>query len=197
MKTLVTVLLAALLLAACLPAARAAERAIDKSIEVPASLDDAWAAWTTREGIVSFFAPDAKVEARVGGPFQIYIDPGAAPGAKGADDMRFLALQPKKMLSFDWNAPPHLPEARAQRTFVVVRFEPLGDKLTRVSLHHTGWGDGGQWDQAYSYFDRAWGNVLANLKKRFEQGPQDWTAWLEQLRKWREQAATSAPGATK
>jgi hypothetical protein len=24
-----------------------------------------------------------------------------------------------------------------------VRFEPLGDKLTRVSLHHAGWGDGG------------------------------------------------------
>jgi uncharacterized protein YndB with AHSA1/START domain len=197
MKTLLTTLLAGLLLAACLPAAHAAERAIDKSIEVPASLDEAWAAWTTREGIVSFFAPDAKVEARVGGPFQIYIDPGAEPGAKGADDMRFLALQPKKMLSFDWNAPPHLPEARAQRTFVVVRLEPLGDKLTRVSLHHTGWGDGGQWDQAYSYFDRAWGNVLANLKKRFEQGPQDWTAWLEQLRKWREPAAASAPGATK
>jgi len=196
-RTLLTTLLMALLLSACLPAARAAERAIDKSIEVPASLDEAWAAWTTREGIVSFFAPDAKVEARVGGPFQIYIDPSAAPGAKGADDMRFLALQPKKMLSFDWNAPPHLPEARAQRTFVVVRFEPLGDKLTRVSLHHTGWGDGGQWDQAYSYFDRAWGNVLANLKKRFEQGPQDWTAWLEQLRKWREPAAASAPGATK
>ncbi len=197
MKTLLTTLLAALLLGACLPAAHAAERAIDKSIDVPASLDDAWAAWTTREGIVGFFAPDARVEARVGGPFQIYIDPGAAPGAKGADDMRFLALQPKKMLSFDWNAPPHLPEARAQRTFVVVRFEPLGDKLTRVSLHHTGWGDGGQWDQAYSYFDRAWGGVLANLKKRFEQGPQDWTAWLEQLQKWREQAAASAPGATK
>ncbi len=197
MKTLLTALLAALLLGACLPAAHAAERAIDKSVEVPASIDDVWAAWTTREGIVGFFAPDARVEARVGGPFQIYIDPGAAPGARGADDMRFLALQPKKMLSFDWNAPPHLPEARAQRTFVVVRLEPLSDKLTRVSLHHTGWGDGGQWDQAYSYFDRAWGGVLANLKKRFEQGPQDWTAWLEQLRKWREQAAASAPGATK
>lgn len=197
MKLLSCGLLTALWLVCHPVAVHAAERAIDKSIEVPASLDEAWAAWTTREGIVSFFAPDARVEARVGGPFQIYIDPGAAPGAKGADDMRFLALQPKKMLSFDWNAPPHLPEARAQRTFVVVRFEPLGDRLTRVSLHHTGWGDGGQWDQAYIYFDRAWGGVLANLKKRFEQGPQDWTAWLEQLRKWREQAAASAPGATK
>ena len=194
MKTIVVLLG---LLAAALTPAQAAERAIDKSVEIAATLDQAWDAWTTRAGIASFFAPDAVIDARVGGAFSIHIDPGAPAGSRGADDMRFMALQPKRMISFDWNAPPHLPEARAQRTFVVVRFEPLGERSTRVSLHHTGWGDGGQWDQAYSYFDRAWGNVLANLKKRFEQGPQDWTAWLEQLRKWREQAAASAPGATK
>ena len=188
-----------LALALSLPA-QAAERAIDKSIELAATLDEAWAAWTTREGIVSFFAPDAEIDARVGGAFHIHIDPGAPAGGKGADDMRFMALQPKQMLSFDWNAPPSLPEARAQRTFVIVRFEPLGDKLTRVTLHHTGWGAGGEWDKAYLYFDRAWGNVLGNLKKRFEQGPQDWKPWLEQLRRWRETAASapsSASAATK
>ena len=177
--------------------ARAAERAIDKSVEVPATLDEAWAAWTTREGIITFFAPDAKIEPRVGGAFQIYFDPGAPPGMKGADDMRFMALQRKQMISFDWNAPPSLPEARAQRSFVVVRFEPVADKLTRVSLHHTGWGSGGEWDKAYAYFDRAWGGVLANLKKRFEQGPQDWTAWLDQLKRMREAQAAGAGGATK
>lgn len=189
---------AALALALSLPAAppvHAAERAIDKRVEVAAPLEQVWDAWTTREGIVSFFAPDAKIEPRVGGAFQIYIDPGAPAGSKGADDMRFMALQPRKMISFDWNAPPSLPQARAQRTFVVVRFEPLGDRLTGVTLHHIGWGDGGEWDQAHAYFDRAWGNVLANLKKRFETGPVDWTAWLEQLKKAREQraAAASAP----
>jgi uncharacterized protein YndB with AHSA1/START domain len=189
MKALITLGLA---LALSLPA-HAAERAIDKSIDVPATLDEAWAAWTTREGIVSFFAPDAVIEPRVGGAFHIHIDPGAPAGSKGADDMRFLALQPKQMLSFDWNAPPSLPEARAQRTFVIVRFEPLGDKLTRVSLHHTGWGTGGEWDKAHAYFDRAWATVLGNLKQRFEQGPQDWKPWLEQLRRWRE----AAPAATK
>jgi hypothetical protein len=58
-----------------------------------------------------------------------------------------------------------------------------------VKLHHTGWGDGGQWDQTYAYFDRAWGNVLANLRKRHESGvPQDWTGWLEQLRKMHAEA---------
>ena len=169
-------------------AALAAERSIDKEIVVAASLDAAWAAWTTREGIVSFFAPDAQVDARVGGAFQIYFNPLGAAGSKGADDMRFMALQPKKMLSFDWNAPPHLPAARAQRTFVVVRFAPLDGKQTRVSLHHTGWGDGDEWDKAYAYFDRAWGNVLAGMKKRFDSGPQDWSEWLKQLRQMQEKA---------
>ena len=175
-------LLALLLLIGWPQTARAAERSIDKSVEIAATLDQAWDAWTTREGIISFFAPDAVIDPRVGGAFSIHFD----PGSKGADYMHFMALQPKKMISFDWNAPPHLPEARAQRTFVVVRFEPLGERSTRVSLHHAGWGDGGDWDKAYAYFDRAWGSVLANLKKRFEQGPQDWKPWLEQLRKMRE-----------
>ena len=139
-----------LALAVSLGAAQAAERAIEKEVVVNATLDQAWEAWTTREGIRSFFAPDAVVEPRVGGAFHIHMDPGGAPGMKGADEMRVMALQPKKMLSFDWNAPPHLPEARAQRTFVVVRFAALDDKTTRVTLHHTGWGEGGQWDQAYA-----------------------------------------------
>ena len=136
------------LLALAAQAARAAERAIEKEVVVRATLDETWQAWTTRQGITSFFAPDARVEARVGGAFQVYIDPGAAPGMKGADDMRFLALQPQQMISFDWNAPPSLPEARQQRTFVIVRFEKVDDTHARVTLHHTGWGDGGEWDKA-------------------------------------------------
>lgn len=172
-----------------------AERSLDKEVVVAADVDRVWDAWTTREGITSFFAPDAVVEPRVGGAFHIYMDPGAPPGQRGADDMRFMALQPKRMLSFDWNAPPSMPEARAQRTFVVVRLAPVDERHTRVTLHHTGWGEGGQWDQAYAYFDRAWVHVLGNLQKRFAEGPMDWAPWLAQLRQWREQQgrAASAP----
>lgn len=171
----------------------AAERAIDKQVRVAAGVDAVWTAWTTREGVIGFFAPDAVVEPRVGGLFEIRFDPYAPPGERGADDMRFLALQPKRMLSFTWNAPPSLPQARAQRTVVVVRLVPEADGATLVTLHHTGWGDGGEWDQAFTYFDRAWGRVLGNLQARFERGPVDWTAWLAQLRQ--AQAASAASGA--
>lgn len=172
-----------------MPAATAAERSIDKEVVVDAGVDEVWEAWTTQAGVTSFFAPEAEIEARVGGAFRIYFDPLAPPGFKGADDMRFLALQPKKMLSFDWNAPPNLSEARQQRTFVVVRLHSVSDKQTRVSLHHTGWGEGGEWDKAFAYFDRAWVAVLTNLKRRFEKGPIDWTEWMKRLREAHEKAA--------
>lgn len=175
--------IAALLLALTAMAASAAERALDKEVVIKAGLDQAWAAWTTKAGITGFFAPDAEIEPRVGGAFHIFINPYAAAGSKGADEMRFLALQPQKMLSFDWNAPPSLPEVRQQRTVVIVRFEAVDEMTTRVRLHHVGWGDGGEWDKAFAYFDKAWDKVLGNLQKRFDTGqPMDWTEWLRQLR---------------
>ncbi|MBL8310855.1 MAG: SRPBCC domain-containing protein [Burkholderiales bacterium] len=180
-------------LAFCSASAYSAERAIEKSVTVPASVDAVWEAWTTRAGIVSFFAPDAEIDARVGGAFHIHMDPSAESGMKGADDMRFMALQPKRMLSFDWNAPPSLPEARKQRTFVIVRLAPVTEQRTLVTLTHLGWGDGGEWDKTYAYFDRAWGGVLGNLKLRFEKGPQDWTEWLAQVKRAREAAKRPAP----
>jgi uncharacterized protein YndB with AHSA1/START domain len=171
------------LLMACSALAWADERAIDKEVTVAAPLAAVWQSWTSKAGIESFFAPEAEVEPRVGGSFHIHMDPLAEPGMKGADEMRYMALQPMKMLSFDWNAPPSLPEARAQRTFVIVRLHDIDGKSTRVTLHHVGWGDGGEWDKTYAYFDRAWGNVLANLKKRHESGPVDWTAWMDNLKR--------------
>jgi|GEM_PF-3391129 len=55
---------------------QAAERVIEKDVVVRAKLDKAWAAWRTREGIVSFFASDAVIEPSVGGAFHIHLDPG-------------------------------------------------------------------------------------------------------------------------
>ena len=81
-----------------------------------------------------------------------------------------------------WNAPPHLPEARKQRTHVTVRLVQKAPGQTVVRVHHDGWGSGGEWDKAFEYFSEAWGHVLRQLKERFAKGPKDWTEWLNQLR---------------
>ena len=90
------------------------------------------------------------------------------------------------MLSFTWNSPPHLPEVRNQRTAVTLRFSALGENRTEVRLTHSGWGDGGQWDQSFAYFDTAWGKVLANLEKRFAEGPIDWAPFLMQVKAYQD-----------
>ena len=168
--------------------ANADERAIVKEVVVKALIETAYRVWTTPEGIQSFFAPEAIVDARPEGAFHLHFNPYGPPGLKGADDMRFLAVQAPRFLSVTWNAPPHLPEARKQRTVVSVRLAPEGEGQTRVTLRHAGWGDGGEWDQAFLYFDRAWGHVLANLRKRFETGPMDWSEHLKAMK-----AATKPP----
>jgi hypothetical protein len=86
------------------------------------------------------------------------------------------------MLSFTWNAPPHIPEIRVQRTMVIVRLKAVDEKKTEVTLHQVGWGDGEKWNETYAYFDRAWGNVLRNLQKRFTDGPIDFTDWLKAMK---------------
>lgn len=152
------------------------ERAIAFSIDIDAPLDSVWARWTTASGRAKFFAPSSKLELSTLGFMEILFSPDAPEGQRGAENNRVLAVQEKKMLSFTWDAPPTFPEIRKQRTVVIIRFYPLAEKKTRVTLHQLGWGTGSDWDTVYGYFQAAWSTfVLPNLKYSLEVKPVDWT----------------------
>jgi uncharacterized protein YndB with AHSA1/START domain len=151
-------------------------RTLQKEVVVSAPVADVWKAWTTTEGLKTFFAPGAKVELVIGGPFEIYFNPAAPAGQRGADDCQVVAFEPMKRLAFTWNAPPQFPKVRKLHTRVVLEFEPLGERETRVKFMQDGWGWGEEWDGAYNYFGKAWDYVLGNLKKRFAEGPIEWKA---------------------
>lgn len=120
------------------------ERAIHGHMIVPAAIADVWEAWTTEDGIRTFFAPDCSVDLRPDGPYEVYFDPAAPTGKRGGEGLRVMAVQPMTLLSFTWNAPPSLPEVRGQRTHVTIRLLADGPGCTHVILHHDGWGAGGQ-----------------------------------------------------
>jgi uncharacterized protein YndB with AHSA1/START domain len=150
------------------------EKAIFAEVTVNAGLKDVWEAWTTEEGIKTFLAPACNIDLRPDGVYEIFFNPEAPAGERGGEGNRVMAVQRMEMFSFSWNAPPSLPEVRDQRTHVTLRFFPEGGR-TKVTLYHGGWGSGGQWDQAFEYFQRAWGEiVLPSLKYRFDHGPVDW-----------------------
>jgi uncharacterized protein YndB with AHSA1/START domain/uncharacterized protein YciI len=143
------------------------DRTIEKTTIVAAPVEKVWWAWTTADGIKSFLAPDAKIELRVGGAYEIYFVPSAPEGSRGSEGCQVLAYLPREMLAFSWSAPPSMPAVRKMFTQVVVAFEPLDADRTRVRLVHHGWGSGPKWDQAYAYFDKAWAGVLGALSQHF------------------------------
>jgi uncharacterized protein YndB with AHSA1/START domain len=151
-------------------------RFVKADVDVPAGLAAVWNAWTTEAGARAFFAPQCRIELRVGGPYEMYFDLAAPPGERGGEGVQILAFQVEKMLSFSWNAPSELPEVRRQHTHVVVRLAPLAGDRTHVSLVQDGWGEGGQWDMAFEYFTATWSKVvLPRLQYRFAVGPIDWS----------------------
>jgi uncharacterized protein YndB with AHSA1/START domain len=156
-------------------AANPADRVLRTELTVAAPLAEAWKAWTTEDGVKSFFAPGCHIEPKVDGAYEIFFNPQGEPGLRGAEGMRILAFEPERRLAFTWNAPPTIPAIRGQRTMVEVAFASLDAQHTRIRFTHLGWGEGADWDAAYAYFDTAWNTfVLPHLVHRFTSGPIDW-----------------------
>lgn len=171
-------LLAALAATAAAPAAAPAAglRVLREEVIVPAPVSDVWTAWSTTEGIRTFFAPDGLVEPRVDGRYEIWFLPDAPKGQRGDEGTHVLQHEPEHRLAFTWTAPPSIPTVRAQKTIVTLDFEARDSGHTLVRLTHLGWGEGPEWDRAFDYFDRAWGRVvLPRLLHRFRVGPVDWS----------------------
>ena len=185
-------------------------RAIQTETTVFAPVEKVWRAWTTTEGVISFFADNACLEFERGGKFEIYFDMTAPEGSRGSEGCEVLAWQPHRMLAFTWNAPPKFPNVRKQRTQVILLFDALAPDRTRVRLTQHGWGTGDEWDQVFEYFSAAWPRVLQNLKSTLEsqaavaaagsssESAPKMTQWLCLLRPQREtfmQDATDAENA--
>ncbi|MBK5259626.1 MAG: SRPBCC domain-containing protein [Thermoanaerobaculia bacterium] len=150
-------------------AAVADEPEIRAEVIVNAPREAVWKAWTTEEGIKTFFAPASHVELVPDGAYEIFFAPESPAGQRGTDGMRVLLVQPPSALAFTWNAPPSFPEQRKHRTHVMIRLYAIDEKTTRVLLVHDGFGEGPEWLRVRDYFQKAWTEyVLARLVKSFE-----------------------------
>ena len=138
------------------------------SCVVNAHISEVWTAWTTDTGLQSFFSPNARIDLRRGGDFEVLFDLAQPAGQQGSEGCVVVDFEPNRSLAFTWNFPPSLPSIRGQHTIVELEFNPLdGGPGTEVVLRQTGWRSDGEWPDGYAYFERAWGNVLDNLREAF------------------------------
>ena len=145
------------------------EKTLRFETTVPAVLDEVWTVFTTREGLTTWLAPDARVDLRPGGDWLALF-----PGGKNGGGT-ILAFDPGRRLEISALAPEQFPTVREIRTKAVFTFTPEGDRRTKVTLVQSGWRSGGEWDAAYEYLARGNAQLLAQLLRRFEVGPIDWS----------------------
>jgi uncharacterized protein YndB with AHSA1/START domain len=139
---------------------------VTKTIDAPVA--EVWKAWTTTEGIESFFAPKAvKVEPVPGGAFELWFGLTQPEGSRGSEGCKVHSVRPMEQFVFEWNAPPTIPAIRPLRTLVYLDFKPLPGNKTELTLRNFGYGEGEDWTKAKAYFAAAWPAVMASLEKRF------------------------------
>ncbi len=149
---------------------RSPVKRLDFEVVIPATVEQVWTAVTTQDGLMTWLAPSAKVRLELGGEWQVSFGAGAPAGGT------VLSWLPMEMLAVHAMAPEWFPNVRRDRTIAVFRFEPAGEKRTRVRLAQIGWKDGEEWDKAFEYLGKGNAQLLNMLHHRFAEGPTDWKA---------------------
>jgi uncharacterized protein YndB with AHSA1/START domain len=151
---------------------------------ISAPIAEVWKAFTTSDGLSSFYAPGAFVEPKVGGLFELYLFPDNPVGQRGLEGLRILAFEPERRLMIAWKAPAYVrEEIGSQHTIQEISFTASGPEETIVRIRQFGFGDTAAWAGAKRYFELRGRDVHMNLKERFDHGSLDWEEAMERF--WR------------
>jgi len=153
-------------------------RVLQQSIDVPASREEVWHAFTTADGLMSWAVPFAVVDFRLGGSWETSYQPNARSGDPANIRSRIISFLPMTMLSLQAEqAPPDFPNPNLlKKLFSVFLFESLSDERVRITVSGIGYGPTADFDTLYENFREANRWTLLRLHERFQDGPFQWDA---------------------
>ncbi len=146
------------------------DKIIYQTVKLDCSPDKAFDMFTVNKHLENWLTNLASVEPKVGGKYELFWN----PQDKANDSTigcRILALQTNKLIDFEWRGAKqfkHFMNNVRPLTNVVVFFTS-NKKRTEIHLVHTGWRDAPEWEEARIWFERAWRNAFAELKKYVEE----------------------------
>jgi|SRR5579871_1232015 len=154
------------------------ERVLRHEVVVNGALADVWRTLTTSEGLMTFMAPAVHMELKTGGVFESNYRVGAKIGDPGTIHNQVLNYVPMEMFSIKVGLTEQFPQRprEAGTLFAVLTLKSAGANQVLVTESMLGWREGEDWDQVYKLFDRGNSYTLAELARRFEQGPTVWQA---------------------
>jgi uncharacterized protein YndB with AHSA1/START domain len=148
------------------------DKAVIKEVTINAPLNLVWYAWTIGERVSEWFAPEAIVELKEGGAYELYFIPGnsTSMNTKGC---KITKLTHEKDLHFTWKGPDQfetLMNKENELTTVKVGLQSIDDHSTKIIIEHVGFKDNEEWMEAINWHQMAWSGVLDSLKSALEKG---------------------------
>ncbi|RMH30614.1 MAG: SRPBCC domain-containing protein [Planctomycetota bacterium] len=146
-----------------------AGRTLEHRAVIDAPVADVWRAFTDEAEVCSWMCHLAEIDLRVGGLYRTNYNPNGAIGDATTITNQILAFEPERMLALrNVGVPEGFPwEADFQKTWSVIYFEPVAPDRTRVRIVGMGYGEGGDWDALYEFFEEGNAWTLNELSKKF------------------------------
>ena len=132
-------------------------------------MDSVWDAWTKEDLITEWFPPEANIEVKLGGSFELFFDP-KNHNHQSTIGCVFTKVEPKKCINFTWKGPDQFADfmnVSSSLTSVMVTFSEDGDNIV-VKLEHKGWGESDRWLEARNWHQNQWEILLHELKSLLE-----------------------------
>ncbi|XZE52556.1 SRPBCC family protein [Planctomycetaceae bacterium SH139] len=135
--------------------------------EIEAGVADVWNAFTTNKGLMSWMAPIAEIELRIGGKMTSNYNKDGELGDATTIENTILSYEPERMLSLQATRfPAGFPfEEAAKGTWSVFYFTPISPTRTRVRVVGLGYRDDEQSRKMKSFFAGANKQSLDGLNK--------------------------------
>jgi uncharacterized protein YndB with AHSA1/START domain len=153
------------------------ERFLRLELVVDASIEEVWEAFTTEEGIKTWMTPVVKLDFRIGGSALTNYNKDAKPGDEGTITLGIINYIPYEMLTYKVTLTSVFPEKcrnEDENLQEIIQFKPVKKNKTKIISTMVGWGEGKDWDQTYSFFEKGNKWSYEELLKRFTTGPIEW-----------------------
>lgn len=148
------------------------DRIITQSVILNCSQETAFSYFSDNQLLQQWLAPKADVEMKPGGKYELFWSPDDRDKTNNSTyGCKVLAVDTPNYFNIEWRGnKDHKSFMNNVRplTNVTVVFTPITASQTKVSLLHTGWREGKNWDSAFAFFEKAWANAFRQLESKFK-----------------------------
>jgi hypothetical protein len=141
------------------------ERFLRFEIVVNTTIDETWKIIATEEGIKKWMAPVAFLDLKIGGMLKTNYNETAKIDDKGTITLGIINYIPSEIITYKITLNELFAEKcrREDKNLQhIIQLKSLGSNKTKIISTMSGWGQGNEWDEAYSFFEK--GNEWAFQK---------------------------------